>query len=116
MYGGLQLKSSIDPSVGRFVNVLTEPPEFRRTTDNSIFGIMLFNLLLDFIHHVIEVGLLLVLFVEFFYIACSSHRYVEFIYLTVESSLWSWLADSMCHLEATASILTVILVILLAPS
>ena len=71
--GRLQLKSCIDPSVGRFVNVLTQLPEFRRTADNSILGIMLFNLFLDFVHHVIEVRLLLVIFDEFFYMFCSSH-------------------------------------------
>ena len=34
---------------------------------------MLFYLLLDFVHHVIEVGLLLVLFDKLVDIACSSH-------------------------------------------
>jgi hypothetical protein len=50
------LKSGIDPSIRGFVNVLAQLPEFWRTIDHGILGILLLNFFLNFAPHFIEVG------------------------------------------------------------
>ena len=66
----LTLKRGIHTSIGCFVDVRTQFIQLGYTIDDALLGIPLLNVLFDFVHHFIKVGLVLVILISFNHKKC----------------------------------------------
>ena len=70
--GTLQRELGIDDGSSSPVNGSTQLLEFRHSVNNTLFEILALHILLDFIHHVIEVRLVIIVS------ACSNRHIIGF--------------------------------------